>query len=177
MKPTLFQILLGAKFYALPTTVKDLHSTTGQMHYQGRAQISRGKSMLSKLCAVVSGLPSAHDEADIRVVITAQNENEVWERHFKTKRMRSLLTRKQGCLQERLGLVTFLFKLHVHANELHWSVEKVRVANILPLPASWFTHVIARESEKEGKYHFYVDVQLPLVGELINYQGWLEHQT
>jgi hypothetical protein len=34
--------------------------------------------------------------------------------------------------------------------------------------------VLSRSGFRDGRYHFSVDVRLPLLGQLIGYQGWLE---
>ncbi|MEH6416380.1 DUF4166 domain-containing protein [Pseudomonas sp. CGJS7] len=56
---------------------------------------------------------------------------------------------------------------------LAWRLMRVRALG-LPLPRSWFSGVRAREFEREGRYHFDVVAQLPLVGLLVRYRGWLD---
>ncbi|QCW27600.1 DUF4166 domain-containing protein [Lysobacter enzymogenes] len=56
---------------------------------------------------------------------------------------------------------------------LVWRLMRVRAFG-LPLPAGWFARVQAREFEREGRYHFEVDAQLPGVGLLVRYRGWLD---
>lgn len=56
---------------------------------------------------------------------------------------------------------------------LYWRLMRVRALG-LPLPASWFSGVRAREFERDGRYHFDVAAQLPLVGLLVRYRGWLD---
>jgi len=56
---------------------------------------------------------------------------------------------------------------------LSWRLVRVRLLG-LPLPAGWFEGMRAREFEREGRYHFEVSAQLPLVGLLVRYRGWLE---
>jgi hypothetical protein len=56
---------------------------------------------------------------------------------------------------------------------LSWRLMRVRAFG-LPLPRGWFAGVRAREFEREGRYHFEVDAQLPVVGLLARYRGWLE---
>ncbi|QQP98489.1 DUF4166 domain-containing protein [Lysobacter enzymogenes] len=60
-----------------------------------------------------------------------------------------------------------------HDPGLSWRLMRVRALG-LPLPRGWFAGVRAREFEREGRYHFDVAAQLPLVGLLVRYRGWLE---
>lgn len=44
----------------------------------------------------------------------------------------------------------------------------------LPLPRALGGEVLSRSGIRDGRYHFSVTVRLPLLGQLIGYQGWLE---
>ncbi len=44
----------------------------------------------------------------------------------------------------------------------------------LPLPRALGPIAIAYESAEDGRFHFHVEIRLPLVGLLVRYQGWLE---
>jgi hypothetical protein len=56
---------------------------------------------------------------------------------------------------------------------LSWRLVRVRALG-LPLPSGWFAGVRAREFERDGRYHFDVGAQLPVVGLLVRYRGWLD---
>lgn len=56
---------------------------------------------------------------------------------------------------------------------LVWRLVRVRALG-LPLPAGWFAGVRAREFERDGRYYFDVAAQLPVMGLLVRYRGWLE---
>lgn len=86
--------------------------------------------------------------------------------------MRSTLRAHDGHLRERLGLVTFDFRLHVDDDIVHWTLRRVRALGI-PLPARLFTGVHAREFERGGRYGYDVRAVLPGVGLLVHYRGWL----
>jgi hypothetical protein len=86
--------------------------------------------------------------------------------------MCSRLWAGDGLLCERLGLVTFGFRLGVEQGNLIWRVARVRALGV-PLPASMFTQVLAREGEAEGRYTFDVQAALPVIGLLVHYRGWL----
>src|SRR6185312_6590578 len=43
-----------------------------------------------------------------------------------------------------------------------------------PGPQQALALTIERHGTRDGRYHFSVDVRLPLLGQLIAYEGWLE---
>jgi hypothetical protein len=87
--------------------------------------------------------------------------------------MPSRLWARDGRLHERLGLVTFAFRLQANEGAIEWTVERVHALG-LPLPPRWFDGVAARESESDDRYTFDVRATLPLVGLLVRYRGWLD---
>jgi len=169
--PLLFPSLLGAAFDALPPQVRVLHLHAGTQRLQGEVHVERGESRLSRLCAWATRLPPA-GEGPIAVEITALSGEERWTRHVAGHAMPSRLWTHEGLLCERLGLVTFGFRLQVEDDAIVWRVARVRVFG-LTLPARWFRDVGARESQQEGHYRFDVAAALPLAGLLVRYRGWL----
>jgi hypothetical protein len=117
-------------------------------------------------------LPPA-GQGSIEVEIAADAEGESWARHVGGHVMRSRLRARNGVLHERLGLVTFAFRLDAHDAAIEWKVVHVRALG-LPLPARWFDGVAAREGESDGRYTFDVRAALPLAGLLVRYRGWLD---
>lgn len=169
----IFPHLLGSRLLRLPPTVQALHLRNGTSTYRGRVTIARGRNPLARLCALVTGMPPAMTDAPLSVEIQATSRRERWTRHFDGHPMSSTMWRRDGRLCERLGLVTFHFRLDADGDALTWTVERVRALGI-PLPAGWFGGVRARESERDGRYHFEVSAALPLAGELVHYAGWLD---
>ena len=110
--------------------------------------------------------------------IGADGAREQWTRVVAGRAMRSRLWARDGLLCERLGLATFAFRLSTEARPhagmaIIWRVARIRVIGV-PLPASWFTGVHAREYEAKGRYHSDVVADLPLAGLLVHYKGWLD---
>jgi hypothetical protein len=169
--PLLFPELLGAAFDALPPRVRILHLREGVQRLSGEVEVVRGTRWSSRLCAWATRLPPAGN-APITVEIVAAPGNERWTRHVAGHSMPSRLWSSHGLLCERLGLVTFGFRLGAEDGAIVWRVEQVNVFG-LRLPAAWFEGVAARESERDGLYHFDVAASLPLAGLLVRYRGWL----
>jgi hypothetical protein len=174
MTPTLFQKVLGTSFYSLPPVVRSLHAVRGQATYAGRATIVRGESAFSRMCARIAHLPPAGEDVVTRVVFVTDGAGESWQRDFAGHTMHSRLRVRDKLLEERLGPLQFRFALHVYDDALHWRVQRVRLLGILPLPSTWFAGVHCREREHKGRYEFQVEASMPLIGQLVLYQGWLE---
>ena len=174
MTPTLFQKLLGASFYSLPPSVRMLHGIRGSGRYAGRATIMRGRNPLARLFANIAGLPAAREDVAVTVAFETDAGGETWRRDFGGHPLHTRVRRLGGSLVERLGPLQFRFALHVHDGVLWWQAVGVRLFGVLPLPVSWFADVHCRESEQDGRYTFLVEASLPLVGQLIRYEGWLE---
>jgi len=137
--------------------------------------VERGADWLSRGCAWATRLPPA-GHGPIEVEIVAASAMERWTRHVGRHAMRSRLWAGDGLLCERLGLVTFGFRLGVEHGSLTWRVVRVRALG-LPLPASMFSRVLAREGETDGRYTFDVRAELPVIGLLVHYRGWLHVES
>ena len=172
--PTLFQQALGAAFFNLPTSVRRLHAVRGTARYAGIASIERGRNPLARLCANIAGLPATMREVPITVEFVADAKSEAWHRDFGGTRMHSRLAFRDGLLRERIGPLQFRHVLLANAGAIWWRVESVRLLGVLPLPARWFRGVRCREREHADRYEFLVEAALPLVGQVIRYEGWLE---
>lgn len=177
MAPTsLYRRLLPAHFDALPPTVRALHERAGVRRYRGKVDVERGRGVISRLCAWATRLPS-EGRGTIEVEIDGAAHHEHWSRMFAGRAMRSRLWAHDALLCERLGLVTFGFRLDVEplgaGHAVVWRVAKVRALGV-PLPARWFRGVGAREYERDRRYRFDVFAALPWAGRLVHYRGWLD---
>jgi hypothetical protein len=168
----LFPSLLGARFEALPLPIRVLHLREGRQVLLGEVEVGRGTGWLSRLCAWSTRLPPA-GRGPIAVEIVAMQDSERWTRRIAGHAMTSRLWASDGLLCERLGLVRFGFRLDVEGAALTWRVVRASVLG-LPLPATWFAGVSARESMREGRYAFDVDARMPLAGPLVRYRGMLD---
>ena len=173
MTPTLFQRLLGAEFYHLSPQVKALHSQSGQFVWRGLSTIERGNGLLARLACSVARLPPSMREVPVSVAFTCDNARETWQRSFNGVPMCSRLPFDAGRLHERLGLMSFRFRLYRIGADLHWVAEEAKFLGLIPLPAFWCEGMRCREFASDGRYCFMVEARLPWFGQLIHYQGWL----
>ena len=173
----LFPRVLGPDFDTLPPTVQRLHRTPGAGRWQGEVEVERGRHLLARIFAWVTHLPPA-GAGPVVVEIDAVDSHERWVRRIGGRAMPSRLWAGQGAMAgllcERLGAVLFGFAMGVEDAAIVWRVSRVRVFGWLPLPARAFAGVIARESERDGRYRFDVRAEMPVAGLLVHYRGWLE---
>lgn len=173
MQPTVFQQVLGAAFFRLPESLRRLHGVRGRARWVGQATITRGQNPLARVCATIAGLPPARQDVTTTVDFDCSADGETWRRDFGGARMVSRLRCRNGHLQERMGAVQFRFALHVNEGALWWRVAGVRLFGVLPLPVAPFDGVRCREREVDGRYEFLVEADLPVLGRLARYEGWL----
>jgi hypothetical protein len=172
MNPPLFQRVLGDEFENLWPAVRTLHLATGHRRYAGEVEVRRGAHLLARLFSWATRLPPAGQGA-VEVEIQADAQQEKWIRRIGGRAMPSRQWQQDGLLCEQLGLARFGFRLTVEQGVLVWRVARVSVLGV-PLPARWFCEVLARESERDGRYRFDVYAAMPLAGLLVHYQGWLD---
>lgn len=170
----LFARLLGDGFAQLPPALRTLHSVPRRQRYHGHAEVRRGRHPLLPLCAWLARLPPASAATPVDVVFSADAQGERWQRRFGTHAMPSRLWLQDGRLRERLGAVEFEFVLRVDGAAIVWSAARAWAFGVLPLPRRWLAGVHCRESERDGRYAFLVEVALPWIGPFIRYEGWLE---
>ncbi|PJK11282.1 hypothetical protein CO608_02160 [Lysobacteraceae bacterium NML08-0793] len=174
MSTTLFQRLLGAEFYHLGEEVRHLHGFIAPPHWQGQCTVQRGEGRLARWLCALAKMPPSMCDAPLQVRFQRSPEKEIWQRSFADHPLSSTLKARQGRLQERIGPLSLRLRLYRIDAVLHWIGEGARLFGVLPLPAGWFEEIRCREYGEAGRYHFEVEVNLPLIGRLIHYQGWLE---
>ena len=169
---TLYVGLLGNRLQGLPAPLRAIHERSGARTYRGEVVVRAGVGPIAQLFAWAARLPPPY-AGPIEVEIVADATVEQWTRRFGAYAMRSRLCLRAGFLRERLGLVRFDFALDAVEATIRWRVVRVRAAG-MPLPASWFAGVSAVESVADGLYRFDVCAELPGIGLLVHYSGWLD---
>jgi len=169
----LFRELIGSGFADLPFQVRNVHEDRAETALVGRCRIDRGRGWLSAIFGALSSLPPAGGDVPVRVTIRRDALGERWTRDFGGHPMVSTLRARDGLLEERLGPTTFRFELIADRARITWKIAGARVLGI-PVPASWFSGVMASESVDSERYRFDVEASLPVVGFLVRYQGTLD---
>jgi len=173
---SLFRRLLGPAFEALPLAIRRLHGLEGTHSFAGRAEVERGRSLLSRLVGRLVGLPRAGSDLPARVVIDAAADRETWTRHIGSGRFRSELREGRGSeahlLVERFGRATMTIALVREGERLHYVVRGWRLCG-LPMPRRLAPSGRTFESAEDGRFRFDVEIRLPVGGLLARYRGWL----
>ncbi len=164
--------LLGPAFDTLPDPVKDSHRVHAPRRFEGRASITRGQGLYPLLIALLFRFPDASEDVPVSVVKTPTETGETWTRTFGARSFSSHLSRWAGGLTERFGPMTFAIDLTPQTDRLSWPVTAAFLPGHIPLPAWSLPVSHARETEKDGVFHFDVAIHAPLTGDLVvRYQG------
>ncbi|MBT2143780.1 MULTISPECIES: DUF4166 domain-containing protein [unclassified Rhodanobacter] len=172
----LFLDLLGdADWRSLPIAVQAMHGPAPTLHANGQADVAGASHFPARCLRRLLGLPPPGPQQPLALTIERHGTREVWTRRFANRCMRSTLRRRPGSplLYERLGPATLGFALRRDGDAIDWQLRSLHVLG-LPLPRALHGQVLSRSGFRDGRYHFSVDVRLPMLGQLIGYRGWLE---
>jgi hypothetical protein len=152
-----------------------MHGTSARLQARGLADVSGATHLPARLLRRLLGLPPPGPAQKLTLSIERQGTHELWTRRFAGRRMQSVLNRRDDSplLYERLAPATLGFALRRDGDAIDWQLRSLHVFG-LPMPRALRGKVLSRSGTRDGRYHFTVDVRLPLLGQLIAYNGWLE---
>jgi hypothetical protein len=174
----LYRWLLADGFERLPPAVQRLHMAAPAVSAHGVATVTRGDTLLGRLLARLVGLPKPGTARELRVTVVATaSGGEILSRFYPDRVFATAQVAAgaagSGLISERVGPFALVFRLEARAHGLTFILREARLFGIrLPLPLRPI--VQARETADDGTYHFFVRVDLPLIGRLIQYQGRLD---
>ena len=169
----LYRRLLGAAFDRLPPRVRALHDIQGRSVWHGRVDVERGTALICRLIAKIGRLPPVGKDQPLTVTFTPQDGAELWHRAFGTRVFASRQSLGRGTIHERVGPARLTLVPSVSSDGLNMSLAALHVLGI-PIPRALLPKVATRERDADRRYHFEVDVHVPVLGRLIRYEGWLE---
>lgn len=173
---SLYRRLLGSAYDALPAPIRAMHDLSGSKTARGVAEIDRGKGMVARAIADVMGFPAAGRDVRVEVTFRPQGSSEIWTRSFAGKRFASVQREGRGrserLLVERFGPLGFAMAIVVKDGRLNLIPRRWSLFG-LPLPRWLGPRGTAHESGADGRFHFHVEIALPLVGLIVAYRGWL----
>jgi hypothetical protein len=154
----LFLSQLRSDFHDLPDAVRESHDWVGCLRLEGRAELSRGRSLAAHLIATLFRFPP--DGADVPLTVTKVqfSDGEIWLRDFNGCTFRSHLRSVDGRMSERFGPFTFILGLTVRNGTLAYPVVAGRIGP-LPLPRMFLPVSNAAEREEVGRFHFDVELR------------------
>jgi hypothetical protein len=172
----LYRRLLGDAYPRLPAPIQALHELRDTMVAEGIATIDRGTGFFARAIAAVVGFPPAGRDVPVKVLFTLRDGREVWRRTFADRSFSSTQEegrgRLDGLLCERFGPFAFGLALVCEAERMRLVVRGWSVFGI-PLPRALAPFGEACESAEGGRFHFHVEIRLPVVGLIVGYRGWL----
>jgi hypothetical protein len=169
----LYQRLLGNAWESLPTSLKKMHA---MQKAEGRATVEVGRNPIAWLIAKVVGFPKAGDDIPVKVSFEKKKNGELWQRTFAGRSFSSFHAEGQGyserLLSEQFGPFKFDQALVVADGKLSFVVRKWNMLGV-PLPRGLAPMGDAFEHEVDGRFHFHVEIKLPVIRLIVRYQGWL----
>ncbi|MCB2136615.1 MAG: DUF4166 domain-containing protein [Rhodobacteraceae bacterium] len=175
---SLYPLLLGDRFARLPAEVQALHQPGARSVWRGRADVIRGTGLLAAVVAGMFRFPKQGKDIPVEVTFTTDAEGrELWVRNFAGRAMRSRQEAGRGRnlhhIIERFGPVAVTLAVLIRGDRLFLVPRGWRIFG-LPLPASLLPHGQSFESAAEGRFRFHVDIDMPIIGPVVRYEGWLE---
>ncbi|MBB5666671.1 hypothetical protein GGE68_004903 [Rhizobium leguminosarum] len=175
----LYHRVLGSTFERLPPAIAAIHSVGpagGARVASGRARIERGRGFLAGIVARLIGFPKAGEDVPVTVRFTADGETEIWTRDFGGKIFHSQQLegkdRDRHLLAEVFGPFRVLVALVPEGNKLRLVVRGWRFCGV-PLPLFLAPGGETFEEERDGRFHFHVEIGGRLTGLVVRYKGWL----
>ncbi|MBY5624882.1 SDR family oxidoreductase [Rhizobium leguminosarum] len=171
----LYRQILGSAWEQLPPAISALHAG-GARVATGRARIERGGGLLARIVAGVIGFPRAGEDVPVTVRFAADGDREVWTRDFGGTVFRSWQVEGKGrdrhLLAEVFGPFRVLMALVPDGGKLRLVVRGWRFCGI-PLPMFLAPGGDTYEEERDGRFHFHVEIGGRLTGLVVRYTGWL----
>lgn len=175
MTQTLFQKALADRWSLLPHEVQALHSVQDVGSFSGKADITRGTSLIARFAAWFFGFPRAGRDVPVTITKIRTDKGEIWERNFNGSTFRSFCSQahKPYHYRERFWLFTYEQELPVQNSTMHLPVRRGWLLG-LPIPRPLLPGSESREYAEAGTFRFDVVLNAPLWGGLIvRYTGHL----
>jgi hypothetical protein len=174
----LFPRLLGDSWPLLPDEIQRMHACGEPLQATGKFYVRHGRWPAAWI-GWIMGMPAAGETVELTLKVTKQDSAELWERSFAGRPMVSRQSAgADGLLIERVGMTEVYFRVTVADGGLH--LQSIAAAACLgrlriPLPGFLAPRISARESvhEETGEIEVFVEVRLPILGQLITYGGSL----
>jgi hypothetical protein len=172
-----FHEVLDSAWSELPAEIRDLHDVRDTRRFQGRAKVSRGESLIAKLIGRIVGFPPAGTDVAVEVSMRKTNGREYWQRNFSGHKFSSVLSPGKGrfdkLIKEQFGPVSIVMALVVDGDRLNY-VPRAWTFIGLPMPNALIPRGQMCEYVADGKFHFHVEINLPIIGHIVTYEGFLE---
>lgn len=168
-----FWQIITQQGYNVAPALRAFHQRTGTSHWQGKCNVETGQGWLVSLLLKLGGFPPAGRDIDIAMTIQTTGRASRWTRQFGRHKMISKQTLADGGVAERLGPITLIMSLEACDQGLDIRVPHLRFLGV-PMPAMLLPRGVSHEyQDAEGRFCFDIGAELPMLGRLIRYHGWL----
>jgi Domain of unknown function (DUF4166)/Saccharopine dehydrogenase NADP binding domain len=168
---SVYERVMGDRFAQLPKPVRAIHNIQGSASAYGEAEVKRGSSIIARLVCAIMRFPPAGNH-QLSVQFDEKNGVERWTRDFGGHRFSSKLTEANGRLVECFGPMRFHFDLPTNDQGLNMVMRRWSIFHI-PMPLWLAPRSEAREWGEGEDFRFDVPIDLPIIGRVVYYQGWL----
>jgi len=172
LPPPVYARVMGARFEALPPSVREMHEVHSDRAARGEGAVMRGSNPIARLLSWVMRFPPAGDWP-LHVAFAERSGVETWTRDFGGHRFSSRLGEARGRVIERFGPIRFAFDLPSDETGLQMRLNRWSIFGIR-LPLFLAPRIAAREWQEGDRFRFEVDVAMPLIGPVVCYSGWLK---
>lgn len=170
--PPLYARAMGQRFDALPPAVRDMHDFNGDGGAAGEATVTRGTNPFARLMGWVVRFPPT-GRYPLHVSFAERGGVETWTRQFGPHRFSSRLSRRGDGVAERFGPMRFAFALPSDGAGLAMVLKGWTLFGV-PMPLWLAPRITGREWEEDGRFRFLVEIDMPPIGRIVRYTGWLE---
>ncbi|MFI5011782.1 MAG: DUF4166 domain-containing protein [Hyphomicrobiales bacterium] len=176
----LYRRLLGESFALLPAPLRAMHAIGSRLTAEGLASVQRGSGLFARMIGAVFGFPHAGRDIPLSVRFESRGGTELWRRNLAGRIFSSLRSAGRGradrLLRERFGPFAFDLALVIDKGRLDLVTRGWSFLGI-PLPRVLAPRGEAYEFAEDGKFHFHVEIGLPVAGLIVRYRGWLVPQA
>lgn len=169
----MYERALGDDYEALPAAVQRFHRLRGRNVLSGWVETHAPQTILAKVLAACLGTPRSSSSGPIRFELSASPAEETWTRHFPAQTMTSRMRLVDGHIEERLGAARLTFDLLAVEDSLSMRLASMRFFGV-PCPKWLMPRIVADERGADDQIHFLIAAELPLVGVVASYRGYLE---
>jgi hypothetical protein len=172
----LFQRILGESWPQLAPQIQQLHSTGAGQAFAGNCTLRRGRNILARLIARLSGFPTQGVDMPMLVRIDPLGDGELWvrtcNRHIFSSTQKPGKASSKWLVREQFGPVCVDSALLVEGTHLRYVIRRWALFGI-SLPLAWGPRARALESTLGDLFKFDVQISHPITGLIVHYTGTL----